>query len=140
MVSPSHVHRVILLGVRDDLVGITPRMLKPQPEVNVASVISSMPSLRSGSLSKRNDSSSAWRDCLKSQAESRWVNAGARKSGGPELSDLVRRSLRTIEIPVADRGGEYVRGDATPQYASQWYCDSRLGRSLQPRQSWSYGL
>jgi DNA (cytosine-5)-methyltransferase 1 len=123
---PQARHRVILLGVRDDLNGITPKVLKPHLRVPLSSVISSLPKLRSG-LSRSADSATAWRDCLRSQVESRWANAGTRKADTVELSDLVRSSLMAIDPPVADRGGEFVAGDITSLHAKNWYCDSKIG-------------
>lgn len=122
---PQARHRVILLGVRDDL-DITPKALKPQSEVSVDSVIGKLPHLRSG-LSKSEDSPKAWKDCLRSQADSRWANAGTRKADSDALSDMVRKALLAVEPPVADRGGEFVHGDSTSSHAKAWYCDSKIG-------------
>ena len=122
---PQARHRVILLGVRDDL-RIIPMALKPQPKVSVASVIESLPNLRSG-LSKRVGSPSAWRDCLRSQADSRWANAGTRKADSDEFSTLLRRTILSIEAPPNDRGGEFVAGDSVSLYAKAWYFDNKIG-------------
>lgn len=123
---PQARHRVILLGVRDDLGGITPKALQTHPEVSVASVIGALPHLRSG-LSRGDDSPETWKKCLRSQVDSRWANAGTRKADSAELSDLVRQALMRIEPPVADRGGEFVAGDAPTLHAKTWYCDSKIG-------------
>ncbi len=122
---PQARHRVILLGVRDDLHGVTPRALKMQPTITVDAVIGAMPPLRSG-ISRQNDSASAWRACLRSQCDSRWANAGTIKADSKLLSDLVRRTLRTVEPPTADRGGEFVAGESVPRHASTWYVDKKL--------------
>ena len=122
---PQARHRVILLGVRDDL-HVVPHTLSPQREVNVASVIDSLPVLRSG-LSKVDDSPTAWRNCIRSQANSRWANAGARRADSEELSKLVRRSILAVEPPPADRGGEFVAGNSESSYAKDWYSDSKIG-------------
>lgn len=50
-----------------------------------------------------------------------------RKADGKELSDLIRKKLAAIVIPAADRGGEYVEGDVTSSFASDWFCDARIG-------------
>ena len=122
---PQARHRVILLGVRDNLVGIIPRTLRPQPQVTVASVIGSLPPLRSG-LSRKTDSAKAWKDCLRSEVNSRWANAGTHKADGAELSDLLRKSLLDIEPPKADRGDEFIKGDSTSEHEMKWYCDSKI--------------
>ncbi len=122
---PQARHRVILLGVRNDCNGSQPGTLKPHTMVSVESVIGTMPPLRSG-LSKSVDSPRAWRHCLRSQLESPWANSGTRKADGQKLSDMVRRSLRSIRPPLADRGGEFVAGEALPEHAREWYVDRRL--------------
>lgn len=122
---PQARHRVILLGVRDDVRGVTPLALKSQPTVSVEAVIGTMPPLRSG-LSRRDDSPVAWRACLHAQCDSRWANAGTVKADGKALSDLVCRTLRSVEPPKADRGGEFVAGEAVPRHAPEWYIDKRL--------------
>jgi DNA (cytosine-5)-methyltransferase 1 len=112
--------------VRDDLNGITPKALQTQPEVSVSSVIEALPHLRSG-LSRGDDSPEAWRKCLRSQVDSRWANAGTRKADSAELSDLVRQALRHIDAPEADRGDEFVEGDAPVTHAKAWYADTKIG-------------
>ncbi len=123
---PQARHRVILLGVRDDLKGITPGVLKQQPEISMTTVVDALPKLRSG-LSRTPDSADAWAQCLRTQENSRWANGGTRKADSEELSDLIRRSLREIKPPQADRGGEFVRGEITTSYEKAWFCDDRIG-------------
>lgn len=123
---PQARHRVILLGVRDDVRGVTPQALKSRPTVSVEAVIGSMPPLRSG-LSRRDDSPAAWRACLRGQCDSQWANAGTIKADGKALSEIVCRTLRSVEPPEADRGGEFVAGEAVPRHAPDWYIDKKLG-------------
>lgn len=122
---PQARHRVILLGVRDDLRGVTPMALKPHSTASVEEVIGAMPPLRSG-LSKQEDSASAWRACLRAQCDSRWANAGTVKADGKLLRELLCRTLRAIDPPKADRGGEFVIGEAVPRHMPDWYIDKRL--------------
>ena len=122
---PQSRHRVILLGIRDDLNGVSPGVLKPEREVPVSAVLT-LPPLRSG-LSRVADSARAWRDSLRSQVNSRWANAGTRKIEGNGLSANIRSILAEIEPPLSDRGGEYVAVEARVSYANGWYLDSRLG-------------
>lgn len=124
---PQARHRVILLGIRNDLNHVVPKALTPQQsEVPVSSVIGALPRLRSG-LSCRTDSAAAWKKCLHAQSAKRWANAGTRRVDGTELSVLLRKSLLAIEPPAADRGGEFVAGEATVLYAKDWYCDNKIG-------------
>jgi DNA (cytosine-5)-methyltransferase 1 len=123
---PQARHRVILLGVRDDLGAVQPGTLKPQARIAASSVLDHMPAIRSG-LSQDKDSADKWRKCLRSQVSSRWANSGTCKADGPELSKQLRDVLSAIEPPPGDRGGEYVQGEIGCKYASEWYCDEKIG-------------
>lgn len=123
---PQARHRVILLGVRDDLRRVTPLALKPRQTVSVEEVIGMLPPLRSG-LSRQDDSPAAWRACLRAQRDSQWANAGTVKADGKVLSNIVCRALRSMEPPDADRGGEFVPGEAAPRHVPAWYIDENLG-------------
>lgn len=122
---PQSRHRVILFGVRSDLGGVKAGCLKPQKEACVADVIGDLPALRSG-LSKSADSASNWRACLRSQADSRWANAGTTRIGGTDLREAIQRVLLDIEPALAGRGGEFVRSEAAPSRHKTWYVDRSL--------------
>ncbi len=124
---PQARHRVILLGVRDDVEGV-PRVLTPQDEVPVSAVIGRLPRLRSG-LSRYYDSPQTWTHSFRSQVGSRWANAGARRIGAENLSGFLKESLSTISPPACGRGGEFVRGESESgcDYATEWYTDQNVG-------------
>lgn len=122
---PQARHRVILLGIRQDLTGVTPPVLVTQPFVPISQVIGRLPKLRSG-LSRTADSAEAWVNCLGTKVNSRWANAGTRKIDGPELSILLRGLMNDIVSPPAGRGGEFVRADVGCDYRPDWYCDPKL--------------
>lgn len=123
---PQARHRVILLGLSEDLGEVTPQVLKLQEQIPSLAVMNSLPRLRSG-LSRSNDSATAWKQCLRSQRDSRWANAGARKTGGEKVSSLLRSILGNMETPADDRGGEFVESVSTTTYAANWYCDQKIG-------------
>lgn len=123
---PQTRHRIILLGIRDDLKGITPKVLKREPEIPLSDVIGGLPKLRSG-LSRQLDSSKSWIKCLKSQMNSKWANSGARKADGSELSDLIKAKLLELEPPKAKRGNEFIHTRKSKTiFNSSWFGDSRL--------------
>jgi DNA (cytosine-5)-methyltransferase 1 len=121
---PQARHRVILLGIRDDITS-TPDILKPEAEMTVRDAIHDLPVVRSG-LSRTVDSGAAWRHSLRSQVGRRWANAGTFKAGGEAVYNAVQETLRTIEPPLADRGREFVRGVTMPARHANWYFDRRL--------------
>ena len=59
---PQKRHRVIILGVRDDI-NTKPNALKPSQKKSVQKAIADLPKLRSG-LSKGEDSAAAWQDAI----------------------------------------------------------------------------
>jgi DNA (cytosine-5)-methyltransferase 1 len=122
---PQARHRVILLGIRDDLL-VKPHVLKPRKKISSNMVLSDLPHLRSGISPKTQDSAQLWKECLKSQVDRRWVNAGASKAGSEKLSEYLKKKLAEIVVPNADRGDEFIRANVTPKYASRWFHDSRI--------------
>ncbi len=124
---PQARHRVIILGIREDITDIIPQVLEVKPTIAMSRVIDQLPKLRSG-LSQKRDSAQLWADSLRSQHSSRWANAGTRRVDGSELSELLRALLPEINPPVADRGGEFISGEAISDYmAKEWYYDSKIG-------------
>lgn len=122
---PQARHRVILLGVRNDL-DVQPRLLAKLPAVPAAHVLADLPAIRSG-LSGGGDSDDAWVAGFRRETGSRWANSAARRCGGDDVHDLIGRVLEEITAPEHGRGGEFVPGQAAPEYAPEWYCDPRLG-------------
>jgi len=124
---PQARHRVILLGIRDDINGVTPRVLSEQHLVCVASVIGSLPRLRGGISPRKQDSAAAWKSSLQSQAKSRWANAGTTKVDSNALARLIGDKLAELALPRADRGAEFIECETATAYASDWFEDSRIG-------------
>ena len=122
---PQARHRVILVGVRDDIGAILPEALQEKTKVCVKDVLGGMAPLRSG-LSRGLDSPEAWADCLRAEIDSRWANASARKCGGDELWELIRDVLSSIQLPEEGRGDEFVSKAHSPDRLSEWLHDSKL--------------
>lgn len=98
---PQARHRVILLGIRNDL-GVTPKpLMKAQAQVNISDVINDLPSLRSG-LSKLDDTNDNW------QKE-------------------IQKYDRTAKVYTSlKRGGNFVKATVNPKVYKDWYYDSSL--------------
>lgn len=120
---PQARHRVIILGVRDD-VGVVPRLLQESDPVPVAKVISGLPPLRSG-LSDGDDNGELWRDRLREALGRRWL-AGARNVGGDDVHALLVDALRKVKEPPNGRGGEFIACNPAIDYAPEWFLDPRL--------------
>jgi len=123
---PQARHRVILLGIRDDLVGSKPGILRASASVPASAVMKGLPRLRGGLSPRSKDSANAWRDLLQAQIGSRWATSGTKKVDTAALSTFIETKLREIALPNADRGAEFIRTDISIVYQPEWFCDKRI--------------
>jgi DNA (cytosine-5)-methyltransferase 1 len=123
---PQARHRVILLGIRDDINGVKSRVLVPQKAVSATSVLTALPRLRGGLMPRKKDSPKAWQETLASQVDSRWANAGTKKVDTAALSKYIRKKLKALTLPEADRGQEFLEGETKVGYAADWFIDRNL--------------
>jgi DNA (cytosine-5)-methyltransferase 1 len=122
---PQSRHRLILLGVREDLdCSEIPLLEKGEKHVSVSDVLSTLPRLRSG-LSRSHDSKEEWRLALYGIL-SRGVLDRIPNGNGESLREEIRRTLANLHVPRSDRGGEFVQKKCTCEYQPEWYCDARL--------------
>lgn len=124
---PQARHRVILVGVRDDL--LLPQndaefTLSGCDQTPLRQVLDRLPALRSG-LSKSQDSPRAWRDAIRDARGRRWIRSAA-STGGQDVHDLIVETIDHIGIPRHDRGGEFVSGDYRSEYEPEWFFDGRI--------------
>lgn len=117
---PQTRHRVILLGIRDDL-NITPQTLqKAVNSITVNNVINDLPGLRSG-LSKGKDGSTEWLEVFQeSEATGIWENIEQ------DVRNKIIETIGEISIPKKDRGSLFVDGKPKTDYLSYWYNDAKL--------------
>lgn len=120
---PQARHRLILLGVRDDI-DAAPGRLETQPEVPARRVLDKLPRLRSGLTPGRDDAPNAWHNHLLAAETAGWLSALDRTD--PGTAAAVRDTAYRLSIPAADRGGAYLNRPATPDYRPDWYTDPKL--------------
>jgi DNA (cytosine-5)-methyltransferase 1 len=120
---PQARHRVILLGVREDLAAVKPETLRIQSPVPASRVIDDLPRLRSG-LSRENDNFDAWADTILNIFERGWYRRLASRDGSLH-SELVRVA-GNLKQPRADRGGEFLACDPLCDYRPNWFLDGRM--------------
>jgi len=119
---PQARHRVILLGVREDLDG-SPRPLSPtERKTALREVIADLPCIRSG-LSEGEGSSEAWVSVIRSLVEGTPMPAG--KVDG-HLTRVLRERARGLDGQM-DCGGEFVPQSVGIRYEREWYYDPKLG-------------
>ena len=121
---PQARHRVIILGVRDD-VCVSPIALCPKKSrVHSSTVLDGLPRVRSG-LSKA-DSPDSWFRAVKGVVEEPWWNA-LEESIRLRISDI----LENLEVPRDDRGRlRFLDRTATCGYKTDWFQDDRLSGTL----------
>lgn len=120
---PQARHRVILIGVRDD-VGIDPGKLKESETVTVKDVIDDCPILRSG-ISKGGDSIDSWRNIVVSSASKIQKYAAIEEKYLKEAVELSVKSKSRGKQFASRKNMRRVKGDI-----GDWYHDDRLGGYL----------
>ena len=132
---PQARHRVIILGIREDI-AITPKTLKEQSRVvNAREVLDGLPKVRSG-LSREEDSADAWHNWLYKMAKCSWFTS-LQTEGNEKIHERLSTALTKIRhnagrggefVPYnAGRGGEFVPYDDTNiNYEPDWFLDSRI--------------
>lgn len=120
---PQARHRVILLGVRDDLAVSNPPFLKIHDDlIPIDKVIGDMPRVRSG-LSKVKDNGDNWLEAIKEASLKRWL-----KSTDEEVQKRIVSALGRMRTIQKGRGGEFIESSKVPEYNPEsWYSDRRLG-------------
>ena len=119
---PQTRHRVIILGIRDDI-NIPPKTLEKQSRVNAREVLDGLPKVRSG-LSREEDSANAWRDWLNKMAECPWF-ASLQTKGNEKIHERLSTALKKIRHS-AGRGGEFISCDTNIGHEPDWFIDSRI--------------
>lgn len=117
---PQTRHRVILLGIRNDI-NIVPDILQTGDElIPVEKVISGLPTLRSG-LSKTKDGKQEWKQALE---EIR--NKNLKNQIDTEVWDRMLQVVNNLSLPRKNRGNDYIEADIKSNYQKSWYIDKRL--------------
>lgn len=126
---PQARHRLILLGIRKDLLGDTrPGTLPVCETIPAKSVLSGLPRLRSG-LSKEADSNDAWLESIRDALDRRWLRS-AERSAGQAAHEEIYRAIDALSAPRKGRGAEFIACDVSIDYAPSWFLDAQLGGVL----------
>lgn len=122
---PQARHRVILLGVREDLWDQDVPTLQPfGASVPAAAVLSDLPHIRSG-ITGVPDSTVAWLRAIEGVLSS---GVYRRFRTSPELLEAMSFAIDKARRNSRERGAEYiaVKGKRRPEYGDLWYSDDRL--------------
>jgi DNA (cytosine-5)-methyltransferase 1 len=125
---PQERHRVILLGVREDI-NSTAALLKPSSGVTVRQAISQLPRLRSQVSPLRDDSPENWYAAV--TLNGMRLAADAEKTGMSAISSRLEDVCRRLDSNMPN-GGDRVAlcgpsvGSDVPRKFSKWVVDSNL--------------
>lgn len=123
---PQARHRVILLGLREDLSIDSPKQLKKQKSrVAASKVLFPLPRLRSG-LSREPDSKKLWRQKIRCALNEGWFSEICIREE-PQLLKVIQKNLTDLRIPQKDRGAEFVPYRRMINYMPEWFNDQKLG-------------
>jgi len=124
---PQARHRVILLGIRDDLTVRSPPALERRPPVAASNVLDGLPEVRSG-LSRQQDSPERWLELLREFRPSEWPSYGKTLLDA-QVAERVGEVVEAIAAPEDDRGGEFVPApcEEIRFEPPEWFLDPRLG-------------
>ena len=119
---PQARHRVIILGVRNDI-SSRPEPLTPSQRVTSAETLDDLPRVRSG-LST-NDNPIGWIKAVREITRQHWW---------PNVDSSIQRricdALENLELPENDRGGRFVDSPPAGVWNPDWFLDERLSGTL----------
>jgi DNA (cytosine-5)-methyltransferase 1 len=120
---PQARHRLILVGVRDDLSGAEIPYLQVTEPVAAHKVLDDLPRIRSG-LTDGDDGPDQWIRALTDIRRAGWATALPSRS---DLARELRASIDSLRRPKADLGSQFISHEGQPAYRSDWFVDRRLG-------------
>lgn len=122
---PQMRHRVILIGIREDINCRPANLILESKPTGAGRVINDLPKLRSG-LSRGRDDLGSWREVIRSAAHSDWL-AEAELRFGCQLRSNIVEAVRSACSSILDRGGEFVAGGIEgSSWMREWYEDACL--------------
>ena len=117
---PQTRHRVILLGIRNDIDIEEPRILPEEKEVMVEQVLNGLPKLRSG-LSKIKDTQTNWTSTLKAIRGN-----GILRKIDKDVRDEIKNHLQNLNNTPESVGAEFVPFSVDTGYEPRWFLNENL--------------
>lgn len=117
---PQTRHRVILLGVRNDI-NCIPGVLEEQNQVAISKVLSGLTKLRS-KPSRGTDSAEKWKDFVNGIFKQSIL-----KGLQAELKTEIAKQLSLVKLPDSGSGKEFITDQKlNVEYRADWFIDERL--------------
>ena len=120
---PQARHRVILLGVRDDITLTPEPLMRLNSRLNASEVLDDLPKVRSG-LSTH-DSLDNWLSGIREITKQDWWHEVE-----PKLRQKIHDAVEGLVSPPEGRGGLHVDINSSCSYKSDWFTDERLTGTL----------
>lgn len=122
---PQSRHRVIVLGIRDDLDLKTVNILEEKDRVTAGRVLNDLPRLRSG-ISRSPDSATLWQELVERATTHKWFRS-IQQANGSTLAKHIEDIVSKISKPRVDRGAEFIPCDVSCDYlGAEWFDDEQL--------------
>lgn len=123
---PQSRHRVIILGVREDVTPNEMPLLRAwDKQIFASRVLRGLPRLRSG-LTRAVDGKAEWRAAIMSILKADFMQS--RRNGTEcDLRKYISRTVSSLREAHADRGAEFVAHAMTSDFDPTWFLDLRLG-------------
>jgi DNA (cytosine-5)-methyltransferase 1 len=120
---PQARHRVIVVGVRDDLKGKVLPLLRPDAAPSVEQMLQDLPPVRSG-LSKEPDDE--WLEAVLEICRPNRLRS-LRGIDDHVRDRLERMPSRAARMKRLERGAEFIEHNPCIQFKREWFVDKRLG-------------
>ena len=122
---PQKRHRLIILGVRDDLgIDTLPTTLQhAKSEIDLSRVLDDLPRLRSG-LSKSTDTEVNWKKEVALSVKSKWFKDLS--NGQTKLKSRIKNSVANLGKFEFERGNDWIGKVTKAKYLPKWFHDPRI--------------
>lgn len=122
---PQSRHRVIVLGVREDIEAQPSTLDEFGHHIPVQDVLGGLPRLRSG-LARDEDTDIKWLGTLRGMNEAAWFRTPAPAVHEPVI-ELLGKTIKQASNPKFGRGGDFITYMSSTKYREEWYSDPELG-------------
>lgn len=123
---PQSRHRVIILGVREDLtLQDIPILEIADRQISASKVLKGLPRLRSG-LTRSTDGKAEWKAALEDILDTSFMHSRRNGDEGT-LRENISRTVLGLRDMHADRGSEFIDHSIDCEYEPDWFIDPALG-------------
>jgi len=118
---PQTRHRVILLGIRNDI-GYIPDVLEEQQPVAIRKVLSGLTRLRA-SVSRAADNADKWKESVQKISRKEIL-----KGINEDIKEEIKKQLNRLKLPLEGVGKEFIADKTvSTEYRADWFIDHKLG-------------